>query len=61
MWAKDRKSRLEEAKMLRDSFDKKYNWARQIKDLIEKMISWAYGMNFNLIDMCILSCIYIAH
>ena len=53
IWAKDRKSRLEEAKMLRDSFDKKYNWARQIKDLIEKMISWVHGMNFYLIDMCI--------
>ena len=61
IWAKDRKRRLEEAEMLRDSFDKKYSWARQIKDLIEKMISWVYGMNFNLIDMCISSCIYIAH
>ena len=60
IWAKDRKSRLEEAKLLRDSFDKKYNWARQTKGLIEKMISWVYGMNFNLIDMCISSCIYIA-
>ena len=29
IWAKDRKSRLEEAKMLRDSFDKKYNWMGQ--------------------------------
>ena len=53
IWAEDRKSRLEEAKMLRDSFDEKYNWARQIKDLIEKMISWVHGMNFYLIDMCI--------
>ena len=61
IWAKDRKSRLEKAKMLRDSFDKKYNWAIQIKDLIEKMISWVHGMNFYLIDMCISSCIYIAH
>ncbi|CAH3193344.1 unnamed protein product, partial [Porites evermanni] len=42
IWAKDRKSRLEEAKMLRDSFDKKYNWAKQIKDLTEKMISWVH-------------------
>ncbi|CAH3103680.1 unnamed protein product, partial [Porites lobata] len=49
IWAKDRKSRLEEAKMLRDSFDEKYNWAMQIKDLIEKMISWVHGMNVNLI------------
>ncbi|CAH3103692.1 unnamed protein product [Porites lobata] len=47
IWAKDRKSRLEEAKMLRDSFDKKYNWARQIKDLIEKMISWVHDDSSN--------------
>ena len=47
--------------MLRDSFDKKYNWARQIKDLIKKMISWVYGINFNLIDMCISSRVYSAH
>ena len=45
--------------MLRDSFGKKYDWARQIKDLIEKMISWVHGENFNLIDSCIPSCIYI--
>ena len=57
IWAKDRKSRLEEAKMLRDSFDKKYNWAIQIKDLIEKMIDWVHGMNFNVIDMCSSSCV----
>ena len=61
IWAKDRNSRLEEAKILRDSFDEKYNWARQIKDLIEKMISWVHGMNFYLIDMCFSSCIYITH
>ena len=27
---KDRKSRLEEVETLRDSYDKKYNWAKQI-------------------------------
>ena len=57
IWAKDRKSRLEEVENLRDSYDKKYNWARQIKDLNEKMISWVHGENFNLIDMLISSCI----
>ncbi|XP_073234040.1 uncharacterized protein [Porites lutea] len=40
IWAKDRKSRLEEVEILRDSYDKKYNWAEQIKDLLHKMISW---------------------
>ncbi|XP_073257638.1 uncharacterized protein [Porites lutea] len=42
IWAKDRKSRLEEAENLRDFYDKKYNWARQIKDLIKKMSSWVH-------------------
>ena len=58
IWAKDRKSRLEEAKMLRDSFDKNYNWAKQIKDLTEKMISWVHGMNVNLIMYIILIMYY---
>ena len=49
IWAKDRKSRLEEVETLRDSYDKKYNWAKQIKDLLHKMISWTNGMNVNCI------------
>ena len=43
IWAKDRKSRLEEVKALRDSYGKKFNWAKQIRDL-HKMISWTHGM-----------------
>ena len=49
VWVKDRKSRLEEAETLRESYGKKYNWANQIKDLIDKMISWVYGMIVNLL------------
>ena len=49
IWDKDRKSRLEEVETLRDSYDKKYNWAKQIKDLLHKMISWTNGMNVNCI------------
>ena len=49
IWAKDRKSRLEEVETLRDSYDKKYNWVKQIKDLLHKMISWTNGMNVNCI------------
>ena len=49
IWAKDRKSRLEEVETLRDSYDKKYNWAEQVKDLLPKMISWTNGMNVNYI------------
>ncbi|CAH3018003.1 unnamed protein product, partial [Porites evermanni] len=39
IWNKDRECRLEEAVNLRDSYGRKYNWARQIKELVDKMIS----------------------
>ena len=45
VWAKDRKNRLEEAETLRYSYSRRYNWAKQINDLIEKMISWIQGRN----------------
>ena len=45
IWAKDRKSRLKEVETLRDSYDEKYNWAKQVKDLLHEMMSWTYGMN----------------
>ena len=48
---KDRRSRLEEAKTLREFYGKKYNWAKQIKDLIDTMISWVDGMNANFLFM----------
>ena len=47
IWAKDRKSRLEEVKTLQDSYGRKYNWAEQIKDLIDKMTSLANGRDGN--------------
>ena len=50
IWAKDRKGRLEEVEMLRHSYDKKYNWAKQIKDLLHKLMSWTHGMNVNCIS-----------
>ena len=48
---KDRRNRLEEAKAIRKYYNKKYNWAKQTKDLIEKMISLVYGMNANFLFM----------
>ena len=47
IWAKERKSRLEEVKTLQDSYGRKYNWAEQIKDLIDKMTSLANGRDGN--------------
>ena len=47
IWSKDRKCRLEEAVTLRDSYGRKYNWAKQIKELVDQMISLAHGSNVN--------------
>lgn len=47
IWAKDKESRLEEAETLRDCYERKYNWATRRKDLVEKIITWAYNMNVN--------------
>ena len=55
IWAKDRKSRLEEVETLRDSYDKKYNWAKQTNGFLNKMISWMNGIkvNLHLIDLIV--------
>ena len=49
IWVKERGNRLEEAETLRESYAKKYSWAKQIKDLINKMISWVNGMNVSFL------------
>ena len=58
VWAKDRKNRLEEAEALRCSYDEKYNWAKQINDLIEKMISWIQGRNVCFL-LCFVFCLFV--
>ena len=58
VWAKDRKNRLEEAETLRYSYDRKYNWAKQINDLIEKMISWIQGRNVCFL-LCFVFCLFV--
>ena len=46
---KDRECRLEEAVNLRDSYGRKYNWATQMKKLVDRMISLTHGRNVNYI------------
>ena len=46
IWNKDRQRRLEEAEILRTSYGEKYNWAKQCRDLLDKMISIVHGMAF---------------
>ena len=45
LWDKDRRSRLEEVKTLRDLYGRKNNWAEQIKELVNKMFCLTHGMN----------------
>ena len=52
IWSKDRKHRLEEAVTLRDNYGSKYNWAKQIKELVGKMIILAHGRNVNFLFFC---------
>ena len=47
IWAKDEESRIEEAETLRDCYERKHNWATQMKDRVEKMITWTDNMNVN--------------
>ena len=39
IWSKDRQLRLDEAKVLRDSYGKRYSWSEQCENLLEKMVS----------------------
>ncbi|XP_067050488.1 uncharacterized protein [Acropora muricata] len=38
-WDKDRRTRLDEIKVLRDAYGKRYSWSEQCKDLLDKMVS----------------------
>ena len=46
MWKKDRKSRLDEVKTVRDFYGERYSWSKQCKQLIEKMVKLLDGMNY---------------
>ena len=49
LWKKDRQVRLEEAKAMRTSYEEKHSWTEQTRNLLDKMISMAYGMSLNYI------------
>ena len=49
LWKKDRKVRLEEAKELRIRYEEKHSWTEQTRNLLDKMISMAHGINFKLL------------
>ena len=47
VWGKDRQGRLKEAETLRTSYEGKYSWGNQSRDLLGKMISLLNGMTFS--------------
>ena len=46
LWKKDRQVRLAEAKALRTRYEEKHSWTEQTRNLLDKMISMAHGINF---------------
>ena len=57
VWKKGRQGRLVEAKKLRMFYGEKYNWAKQSRDFLNKMISIVHGMAFQY--CCIYTVTYI--
>ena len=49
MWDKDRSRRLEEAEVLRTSYDNKYSWAKQRNDLFDRMARLTHGMDYSFV------------
>ena len=47
IWSKNRECRLEEAVTLRDFYARKYDWAKQTKELVDMMINLAHGWNID--------------
>ena len=43
---RDRKTRLEQAAMLRSNYDEKYSWKKQLTPLVAMMFSMVFGMVF---------------
>ena len=50
VWSKDRKCRLKEAVTLRDNYGMEYDWTKQTKELVDRMISLTHGRNVNYIS-----------
>ena len=46
IWNKDRKSRLDEIKTVLGFYRERYNWSKQCRGLIEKMLKLVDGMNY---------------
>ena len=57
IWNKDRKSRLDEVRTMRDFYSERYSWSEQCRHLMEKMVELVDGMNFiKILPACWLKC-----
>ena len=46
IWNKERKSQLDEIKVVQDSYVKRYSWSKQCKGLIKRMFKLVEGKNY---------------
>ena len=57
IWNKDRKIRLHETEVLRESYGKRYSWSKQCENLIEKMVSLLENTQ-GIFSVCNENCCY---
>ena len=55
-WDKDRRIRLDEIKILRDAYGKRYNWSEQCKNLLDKMVSLLVNRQGTVLSVYIENC-----
>ena len=55
-WSKDRRTRLDEIKVLRDAYGKRYSWSEQCKNLIDKMDSLLVNRQGTVLSVYIENC-----
>ena len=55
-WNKDRRTRLDEIKVLRDAYGKRYSWSEQCKTLLDKMVSLLVNRQGNILSVYIENC-----
>ena len=55
-WNKDRRARLDEIKVLRDAYGKRYSWSEQCKNLLDKMVSLLVNRQGTVLSVYIENC-----
>ena len=55
-WDKHRRTRLDEMKVLRDAYGKRYNWSEQCKTLLDKMVNLLVNRQGTVLSVYIENC-----